>query len=116
MNKNIKDIINLNNITRVEYIEHQEHPCICYRGPKKFLWFKFEEYWYEAFSSIVTYRDELSVKYPEYILDKDNNLVRKDPVLIVHFTDRTTVTYKKNADRILSSMMVENPNFLIIYN
>ena len=94
-------LVNVANINYVEYIEHEKHPWIEYRPAKKILWvLPFEEYWTIPWMHECYSEEEVYKKFPEYTIDINNRVVRKDPILYIHMTNGNKLTVKDNAKQV----------------
>lgn len=107
-------LVNAANINYVKYVEHEKHPWIEYRPAKKFLWLMpQEEYWtikflHECYSEAEVYKE-----FPEYTIDINNNVVRKNPILYIHMNNGDKLTVKDNAEHLYEYISKLNGKGLI---
>lgn len=96
-------LVNVANINYVIYKEHEEEPWVTYKPPKKYKYFKIfnvDECWVLppwARDKRYYTRNEILEEYPDYMLDSNNILVRKDPILYIYMTNGDKLTVKDNA-------------------
>ena len=113
-------LINPANIVKVIYIDHEPDPWVTYKPAKKHKWFKIfdtDECWeLPPFCTGKRYytKDEILEDYPDYMIDCDNNLVRKDPIIYIYLSDGKHICIKKNATFVLENIKERIPGILII--
>lgn len=110
-------LINPVNIVKVVYIEHEEYLWLHYRPAKYSKWFKLfdhDEYWKCPWCHDYYTRKEVLKKYPEYTIDVNNKVVRKEPILYIHLSDGKDICVKRNARDVLKNIKELVPELLII--
>lgn len=93
-------IINLANINYVVYKEHEEEPWLIYHPARNSKWFKLfdhDEYWKCPWGHDCYTREEVLKQYPEYMIDDQNRVVRKNPILYIYFADKSKIEVKSDA-------------------
>lgn len=93
-------LINTANINYVVYKEHEEYLWLVYHPAKNSKWFKLfdhDEYWKCPWSRDYYTREEVLMHYPEYMINDQNRVVRRSPILYIHFVDGTSIEVKIDA-------------------
>lgn len=110
-------LINPANIVKVVYVEHEEYLWLYYHPAKYSKWFKLfnhDEYWKCPWGHDYYTREEVLKNYPEYTIDVNNKVVRKEPILYIHLSDKDSICVKKNALDALKNIKELVPELLII--
>lgn len=111
-------LINPTNIVKVIYVSHEKFGYFEYHPAKNYKWFKLfnqDEYWKSILPLGCHYtREELLIEYPDYMIDENNELVTKEPVLYIHYANGNSDRIKRNTEEVLSMIKKCLPNVLII--
>ena len=109
-------LINTANIKYVEYKEHEEYMWLVYRPAKNSKWFKLfdhDEYWKCLWGHNCYTREEVLKNYPEYMINDQNLVVRRSPILYIHFVDGKSIEVKIDAKHVYDTISKMNGQDLI---
>ena len=99
-------LINTTNINYVKYIEHEIHPWLDYNPPGKYFWLiPHDEYWKVSWGHECYSREDIYENYPDYEIDNQNRVVRKDPILYIYMNNGDKITVKIDAKFIYEVIM-----------